>query len=220
MEAVWKEWAARSQRPVAITGAGISVPSGLPTVSREWRGVPLKDVLTLEMFRQKPERFYQCYREMMLEWREARPNPAHEALARAGVKVITQNFDGLHQQAGSTEVLEVHGNLRELVCLDCHEAYPAHVAEANPLPRCPSCEEVLKPNIVLVGEEVLHIAVAVDWVGQADLLLVIGTKLEMTPVRDLPPIAAGNGVPVIHCNKKCEEVLPQLFADTNKNPGS
>ncbi|MGZ6505316.1 MAG: SIR2 family NAD-dependent protein deacylase [Tumebacillaceae bacterium] len=217
MDARWREWARSSRRPVAITGAGISVPSGLPTINREWRGVPLRDVFTAEMFHSDPARFYDCYREMLLDWRDAKPNPAHRALARAGVRIITQNFDGLHQEAGSREVLEVHGNLRELICLGCAELFPAHVAETNPLPKCPSCDTLLKPNIVLEGEEVRHIAIAMDWVGQADLLLVIGTKLEMAPVCDLPPMAQARGVPVIRCNKRAEEVLPDLFAD-EKSP--
>lgn len=216
MEAIWKEWVRRAERPVALTGAGISVASGLPTVKRKWRGVPLKDMLTAETFHSDPARFYDCYREMLLNWRVARPNAAHVALAEAGVRVITQNIDGLHQEAGSREVLEVHGNLRELICLGCAMLYPAHVAETNPLPKCPRCVSLLKPNIVLVGEEVRHIATAFDWVGQADLLIVVGTKLEMAPVNELPQIAEQNGAQVITCNEKAEDVLPQLF-DIAKN---
>ncbi|KEO84388.1 SIR2 family NAD-dependent protein deacylase [Tumebacillus flagellatus] len=209
--AQWKAWVEESQTPVAVTGAGISVASGLPTINREWRGVALKDVFTWEMFEDDPARFYQCYREMMLDWRDARPNPAHLALAHGRVRIITQNFDGLHQEAGSRDVLEIHGNLRELICLHCEELYPAHVAEKNPLPHCPTCNHLLKPNIVLVGEEVRHIAVAVDWVGSCDLLLVVGTNLEMDPVRRLPEIAEQRGVPVIRCNRGAEDVLPLLF---------
>jgi NAD-dependent deacetylase len=148
---------------------------------------------------------------MLLDWREARPNPAHEALARGGVRVITQNIDGLHQEAGSRFVLEVHGNLRQLICLHCGALYPAHVAETNALPSCPSCSGLLKPDIVLAGEEVRHIATAADWVGSADLLLVIGTSLEMKPVCDLPPICEGRNVPVIRCNRGAQDVLPELF---------
>lgn len=212
MEAQWREWARAARRPVAITGAGISVASGLPTIKREWRGVPLKEVFAKEMFERDPERFYECYREMLLDWREAVPNEAHRALARSGACVITQNFDGLHQKAGSERVLEIHGNLRELICLGCAALYPAHVAETNPLPHCPSCGELLKPNIVLEGEEVRHFAMAVDWVGEADLLLVVGTKLDMQPVGGLPKICEEKGVPVIVCNKAAETVLPELFA--------
>lgn len=211
VDAQWKRWAEEARHPVALTGAGISVPSGLPTINREWRGLPLREVFTLEMFTDDPERFYQCYREMLLDWRDARPNPAHLALAQAGARVITQNIDGLHQQAGSRDVVEVHGNLRELVCLGCAAIYPAHAAETNPLPLCPNCGRLLKPNIVLVGEEVRHIAEAVDWVSGADLLLVIGTRLEMAPVRDLPKIAEEKGIPIIRCNRRCEKVLPELF---------
>ncbi|PWK14410.1 SIR2 family NAD-dependent protein deacylase [Tumebacillus permanentifrigoris] len=212
MDAQWRRWAESAQQPVAITGAGISVPSGLPTINRSWRGVPLREIFAAQMFAGDPARFFACYRELMLEWREAVPNPAHRALVRAGVRIITQNLDGLHQVAGSGDVLEVHGNLRELVCQHCQGVYPAHVAETNPLPHCPTCAHLLKPNIVLVGEEVRHIATAADWVGQCDLLLVIGTKLEMAPVRDLPQIARERGVPILACNRRAEEMLPALFA--------
>jgi NAD-dependent deacetylase len=210
-EALWQEWVRASGHPVAITGAGISVASGLPTISRKWRGVPLREVFTEEMFREDPALFYQCYREMLLDWRAARPNPAHYALAKGGVRIITTNIDGLHQKAGSVEVIEVHGNLRELICLSCRELFPAHVAETNPLPRCPSCQALLKPNIVLTGEEVRHIGPAADLVSSADLLLIVGTRLEMAPVRELPKIAKRRGVPVIRCNRLAEVVLPRLF---------
>jgi NAD-dependent deacetylase len=212
LEVKWRTWIEGARRLVAITGAGLSVASGLPTINRKWRGIPLRDIFTQDMFLNDPEKFYQCYREMLLDWREAKPNDGHLALARAGVRIITQNLDGLHQEAGSHDVLEVHGNLRELLCLGCSALYPSHVAETNPLPKCPACDRLLQPNIVLVGEEVRHIAVATDWVGQADVLLVIGTKLEMAPICDLPEIAKKRGIPVITCNKKAEQVLPELFA--------
>ncbi|TCP59494.1 NAD-dependent deacetylase [Tumebacillus sp. BK434] len=210
MDRQWISWAQQARRPVAITGAGISVPSGLPTVSKTWRGFTLKEIFTVDFYRRDPLTFYDCYRDMLLDWRVARPNPAHLALAEAGVPVITQNLDGLHQKAGSRDVLELHGNLRELLCERCGALYPAHAAEANPQPLCPTCGVLLKPNIVLEGEDVRHIAVAADRVGQADLLLVIGTKLAMKPVCTLPQIAAASGIPILHCNKKAEELLPAL----------
>ncbi|ARU63123.1 hypothetical protein CBW65_20665 [Tumebacillus avium] len=215
MDRQWITWASQARRPVAVTGAGISVPSGLPTVSKTWRGLTLKEIFTIGFYRRDPLTFYDCYRDMLLDWREAAPNPAHQALAKSNVRIITQNMDGLHQKAGSSDVLELHGNLRELICERCHALYPSHVAEINPQPHCPTCAELLKPNIVLEGEDVRHIAVAADWVGQADLLLVIGTKLEMEPVCMLPKIAGQNGVPVIPCNKKSEVLLPELCGYLN-----
>lgn len=212
MERIWRQAVEGAKVAVAITGAGLSVASGLPTVSREWRGIPLKEIFTQEMFLSDPERFYQCYREMLLDWREAKPNEGHLALAEAGVRIITQNYDGLHQKAGSGQVLEVHGNLRELLCLGCSALFPSHVAETNPLPHCPACARLLQPNIVLEGEAVRHLSVAIDWVGQADVLLIVGTKLEMAPVAQLPEMAQKRGIPVITVNKKAEQVLPELFA--------
>jgi NAD-dependent deacetylase len=210
METEWITWAKQAKRPVAVTGAGISVPSGLPTAGERWRGRTLKEIFTVDLYRKDPLTFYDCYREMLLKWHEARPNPAHRALADASVWIITQNLDGLHQKAGSAHVLEVHGNLRELICETCLALYPSHIAKRNPKPKCPTCERLLKPNIVLEGEDVRHIATAVDWVGMADLLLIIGTKLEMKPVCELPKIAERKGIPIIRCNKKSEEVLPEI----------
>ncbi|WP_157729464.1 SIR2 family NAD-dependent protein deacylase [Tumebacillus algifaecis] len=210
METMWKRWAELSVRPTAITGAGISVPSGLPTAGKRWRNWTLKEMFTLEMYRSDPLTFYDCYRDMLLQWREAKPNPAHVALAEANVRIITQNLDGLHLKADSAEVLEIHGNLRELICEICFALYPSHVAEHNRMPKCPTCAKPLKPNIVLSGEDVRHIAEAADWVGQADLLLIVGTKLEMEPICSLPRIAKSNGVPIIHCNKKAEVLLPEV----------
>lgn len=210
MEQQWKGWAKSAKRPVAITGAGISVPSGLPTAAAKWRGFTLQEIFTVDMYRREPETFYRCYREMLLDWRAAQPNPAHRALAEAKVSVITQNIDGLHQKAGSAEVLEVHGNLRELICETCYALYPSEEAKGDRTPCCPSCQQLLKPNIVLAGEDVRHIAIAVDRVGQADLLLIVGTKLEMKPVCALPKIAEEKGVPIIRCNRSAELLLPEL----------
>jgi len=207
-----REWVQQAERIVALTGAGISVASGLPTIATEWRGIPLREVFAARMFVDDPEQFYACYRDMLLDWRRARPNAAHRALADPRVRVITQNVDGLHQEAGTREVLELHGNLRELVCLRCAALFPAHVAERNPLPHCPTCGALLKPHIVLEGEEVLHLATAINWVAACDLLVVVGTSLEMQPVAQLPMIAAQHGVRVLHCNRDAETELPAWFA--------
>ncbi|MFC4767333.1 SIR2 family NAD-dependent protein deacylase [Effusibacillus consociatus] len=207
----WEQQLCAAEHPVAITGAGISVASGLPTISGEWKGIELRDFFTLEMFFNSTEEFYQYYRHMQSHWKEAKPNPAHIALAQNGMRVITQNIDGLHQRAGSKHVLEMHGNLLELVCVGCKSIFSSDLIDTAAIPKCPSCKDLLKPNIVLVGEEVFHYGTAVDWVGRADLLLIVGTRLEMSPCRELPEIVKRNGAPIVWINRRSEEILPFLL---------
>lgn len=212
----WKKQFRETMHPVAITGAGISVASGLPTVSAEWKGIELRDFFTVRMFVRSTAKFYQYYRHIHRHWQDARPNPGHISLAESGLSIITQNIDGLHQQAGSRHVLELHGNLRELLCLDCKAIYAADLVYQSPVPACPSCKGLLKPNIVLVGEEVYHYGTAVDWIGKADLLLIVGTRLEMAPCQELPEVAKRNGTPIIWINHDAEILLPTLVREMKK----
>ncbi|BCJ85770.1 SIR2 family NAD-dependent protein deacylase [Effusibacillus dendaii] len=209
----WRNLMQNASHPVAITGAGISVASGLPTVRETWKGTKLKDFFTWDMFSRKTRQFYQFYRHIYQDWRDAKPNQAHLALARQQVPIITQNIDGLHQKAGSSHVLELHGNLFELKCIGCQTLFPADYGYRDEIPRCPSCQEILKPNIVLVGEQVYHYGTAVDWVGKADVLLIVGTKLEMAPCKELPQIAVRNQVPLIRLNRQAELILPQIMKE-------
>ncbi|GAX91821.1 hypothetical protein EFBL_3512 [Effusibacillus lacus] len=212
---VWKRQVAGSFHPIAVTGAGISVPSGLPTVSADWKGIPLREFFTLDMFLRETERFYQYYRHILQHWTHARPNQAHYSLAKKGIPVITQNIDGLHSMAGSRHVLELHGNLLELVCTNCRSIYSSQLAYRQKLPQCASCRGLLKPNIVLVGEEVYHYGTAVDWVGRADLLLIVGTRLEMAPCNELLEIAKRNGAAIIRINRRAEVILPQILSGSS-----
>jgi NAD-dependent deacetylase len=207
----WKRIIQAARHPLAITGAGISVASGLPTVSFRWRGIPLREIFTREMFLNQPKPFYACYRELLIHWMDAKPNPAHLALARSKMPVITMNIDGLHQEAGSPHVIELHGNVRELVCLACESLFPSTLAKGNTFPECPTCRGRLKPNIVLVGEEVHHFSTAVDWVGRSDVILIIGTRLQMAPCNQLPQIAREKGARLIRINREAERIVPQLL---------
>lgn len=207
----WKEEWQQAVDPVAVTGAGISVASGLPTLSANWQGIELRDFFTYEMFIRETDSFYQYYRHILQHWKQAKPNAAHAALAKTGMPIITQNIDGLHQRAGSRHILEIHGNLLELLCGNCHGIYQSDLVFAQRIPVCPTCKTVLKPNIVLVGEEIYHYGTAVDWVGKADLLLIIGTRLEMAPCQELPEIARRKGSPIIRINHDAEHILPLLL---------
>ncbi|OFW74891.1 MAG: hypothetical protein A2201_04830 [Alicyclobacillus sp. RIFOXYA1_FULL_53_8] len=175
-------------------------------------GVPLQDFFRASFFYSQPRRYYEVYRSAMQKWRSARPNPAHFALAQRGAWVITQNVDGLHRDAGTTHLIELHGNLRELHCPRCEIILDSERALANELPICPQCKGILHPGISLEGQEVRHYSRAVDWIGRCEVLLVVGTTLDRDPVQDLPQIAQQSGAQVVWINKNAESVLPKLLA--------
>lgn len=202
---------------VVITGAGISTPSGIPDFrSRDsglWEKHNPMEVASLSAFRHHPERFFAWVRPLLANILAAEPNPAHYAIAemqKAGhfSAIVTQNIDGLHQKAGSSNVLEVHGSLETATCTMCYRTYRSEqfipkFLETGEIPRCPHCGGILKPNVVLFGE-------ALPWevwqkaqeaVLAADLVLVAGSSLEVMPVARLPVEAAMRGAPVIIVNK-------------------
>lgn len=187
---------------VALTGAGISTPSGIPDFRSPgeglWEQVNPMDVASIHAFLHHPERFYAWIRPLTRKMLEATPNAGHRALARLEADgllqaVITQNIDGLHQRAGSQEVVELHGHIRAVTCLDCGQVMPsaalleAFLSEGTP-PACPTCGGGLKPNVVLFGEVLPVDAVdaARSHLRRADLMLVIGSSLEIVPASHFP----------------------------------
>jgi NAD-dependent deacetylase len=200
---------------VALTGAGHSTPSGIPDFrspgSGLWNRVDPLMVATLSTFRLRPQAFYDWIRPLARVMLETQPNPAHHALAQleaAGLlkSVITQNIDGLHQKAGSQQVHEVHGNMREATCMRCYQVVPSdslisEFVESGEVPRC-TCGGVMKPNIILFGEQLpLHVLTAARQdTTDCDLMLVIGSSLTVEPVADLPLMALGHGARLIIVN--------------------
>lgn len=233
----------KSRHTVALTGAGISTPSGIPDYRSPkaglWEHVDMLDVATIAAFRRQPQRFYEWLRPLAGLIMQAKPNPAHLALAqleRMGPlqAVITQNIDLLHSKAGSRNIFEIHGHLRETVCLACH-----HVMEALPLlesfvtrgvlPRCPRCHMIMKPNVVLFGELLPRriIEAAQRHARTCDVMLVAGSSLEVSPASELPVLARQAGARLVIVNYRethldhladvvihadVAEVLPQLAA--------
>ncbi len=205
-----------AKHAVAFTGAGISTPSGIPDFrsagSGLWDKVDPMEVASIFAFREKPERFYEWIRPLASLLHDAEPNPAHIALAeleRAGIMqlVITQNIDGLHQRAGSSEVAEVHGHMREATCMRCFqrvhsEEFMSEVIADGVVPHCPECDGILKPNVILFGEQLpaLAIQTSTQAARQCDVMLVAGSSLEVTPVCDLPQLACQNGAKIIIIN--------------------
>ncbi len=204
----------QSRSVVALTGAGVSTESGLPDFRSPgglWAQWDPQDVATLSAFRATPHRFYDFYRARLANLAAARPNEAHYALARLEQRgglhaVITQNIDGLHQAAGSHRVIELHGNLREAICVDCRAIGPiALIAEAldeGHLPQCARCTGALKPNVVLFEELLPEAAYreAERACTQADALLVVGSSLQVTPAAWLPRAAHAQGAALVIIN--------------------
>lgn len=202
---------------VALTGAGVSTASGIPDFrspgSGLWEQADPYEVASLDGFVRRPAAYYAWVRPLARVIRAARPNPAHLALAemeRRGLLkgIITQNIDGLHQVAGSQEVLELHGSHREATCLKCLQIMPAsrymdQVIETGEVPLC-ECGGVLKPNTVLFGE-MLPVGTfyrAEQAARQCDLMLVAGTSLEVAPASNLPVLAVSHGAGLILVNRQ------------------
>ncbi len=195
---------------VALTGAGISVPSGIPDFRTPgtglWANVDPMKVAHIDVFRRDPEQFWRFYGDRFHGLRGKRPNRAHAALARlerAGLldAVITQNIDGLHRLAGTRELIEVHGTIDHSSCRACGRVYALEdvrsriAAASGPgVPRC-DCGDVLKPDVVLFGEYLPSEALlrAQILCAGADLTLCIGTSLEVYPVGELPALTLRGG---------------------------
>ncbi|HEX9013654.1 MAG TPA: NAD-dependent deacylase [Anaerolineaceae bacterium] len=206
-----------SRSAVVLTGAGFSTASGIPDFRSPATGLwaqsnPL-EVASLTTFHNRPERFFEWFRPLTRSIWEAQPNAAHSALAELEkwglIKaVITQNIDGLHQRAGSKNVLEVHGGIRSLSCSRCGRQrpsepfIPAYIGSGE-IPHCPECQAVLKPDIVFF-EEMLPAATwerAVAYCQGADVLLVAGSSLEVSPASYLPHYALEAGAALIMINR-------------------
>jgi NAD-dependent deacetylase len=205
----------KAKRAVVLSGAGISTPSGIPDFRSEGTGLWSRDepleVASLTTFRVAPERFFEWFRSLAGQIFYANANAAHLALAQleeAGhVKtIITQNIDALHQKAGSKCVIETHGTMKTLTCTRCYkkfeaESYLESFITAGKIPTC-SCNGILKPDVILFGEQLPHSA----WIQaqraarQCDLMLVAGSSLEVLPVAGLPMQALDRGAHLIIIN--------------------
>jgi NAD-dependent deacetylase len=186
------------RRPcVVLTGAGISTESGIPdfrSAEGIWARYDPAEVATIDAFRRDPARVWEFYARRLDVLARAEPNDGHRALVELEERgwilaVVTQNVDGLHGRAGSREVVEVHGSLREAECIHCALRVPMEDAlAALPLPPCPECGEVLKPGVVMFGELLPARAIerAQALAPEAELLLVVGSSLEVHPVAALP----------------------------------
>jgi NAD-dependent deacetylase len=198
-----------SERAVVLTGAGVSVPSGIPDFRTPgkglWEKVNPMEVAHIDAFRREPDRFWHFYADRFASLVHKEPNRAHEAIAeleRRGLVrgVITQNIDRLHRRAGSRNVIEVHGSIEYSVCLECGGRVALdrviELLEQHPgSPECEACISPLKPDVVLFGELLPEAALSEAYAlaAEADLILCVGSSLEVYPVASLPGVTRDAG---------------------------
>lgn len=199
----------RSSSAVVLTGAGVSVPSGIPDFRTPgkglWQKVDPMEVAHIDAFRRNPDRFWHFYGSRFATLDDKQPNPAHEAIAeleRRGLirGVITQNIDRLHRRAGSENVIEVHGSIEWSVCLECGARVGiadvlAQLHAGRGTPECGACVTPLKPDVVLFGELLPEEAMSEAYAlaGEADLMIAVGSSLEVYPVASLPGVTLESG---------------------------
>jgi len=202
----------RERQPcVVLTGAGVSTESGIPDFRSPtgiWARYDPMEYASIEAFLADPVKVWDFYAKRLHALAEAEPNDGHRALAeleeRGWVRaVITQNIDRLHERAGSRALVEVHGSIGTSSCLDCGLVVPlADVMQLLPVPECPNCGRVLKPDVVMFGEylPVEAIERATQLAVEARLLLVVGSSLEVHPVAGLPleTLAAGGSLAIVN----------------------
>lgn len=210
-----KEMVAKASKISALTGAGISVDSGIPDFRSEgglWKRFDPLEHATLESFMRNPTKFWTMGRELAETIIKAKPNSAHLALAQLEEQgkltgVITLNIDNLHQSAGNKKVIELHGNYLSAHCIECNSEYfgkKVHesVAQGEIPPKCEKCGGILKSEAILFGEPLPEVpmAKAVELCRNTELMIVIGSSLTIYPAAFLPQLARNAGAKIILIN--------------------
>lgn len=201
-----------SNHIVFFGGAGVSTESGIKDFRSKdglYRlqskyGVPYEEMLSSTYFYSHTDTFYEFYREFMINL-DAKPNVAHKFLSELekikDLTVITQNIDGLHQMAGSKNVLELHGSIHRNYCLKCHQFYSLEdILKLDTTPRCPKCGGLVKPDVVLYEEQLDQDVLrnSIEAISRADLLIVAGTSLRVYPASGLIQYFRGKHLVVIN----------------------
>jgi NAD-dependent deacetylase len=212
---------ASSENTVALTGAGISVASGIPPFRGEgglWSKYNPDDFAHVEAFKRNPDKVWIMLKEMIDTIEVAKPNAAHHALAeleKIGFLqgIITGNVDYLHQAAGNINVLELHGNNRSLICMKCRNNYPVELYQKEMPPRC-ECGYPLRPEVVLFGEQLPQKTLMDSYslAQECDLMIVVGTSQVVTPMSHMPFYAKENGASVLEINLE-ETHLTNIISD-------
>jgi len=235
-----------SRQVIALTGAGVSVESGIPdfrSAGGLWSRYDPEEYAHIDGFRRDPVKIWNMLREIIAVIGAATPNPGHSALTELEAMghlscIITQNVDGLHQEAGSQNVIEFHGSNRFLICPQCgFREKTERFDTLHTVPRCPACSAVLKPDVVFFGEAIPAdaMAKAFDEADRADLVLVIGTSAVVYPASGIPSTAQRHGAKVVEINLEetdltrhttdyfirgaFGETLPRVVAAVRQLPG-
>ncbi|MFU8820379.1 MAG: NAD-dependent deacylase [Gammaproteobacteria bacterium] len=198
-------------RVVFLTGSGVSAESGVPTFRDEmtglWARYRPEELATPEAFRRDPDLVWAWYRERRRHVAAAQPNGAHYAIAQlqarlAGAVLVTQNVDGLHQRAGSRDVIEFHGNLFRNRCRDCGHEMLHPDPELESPPACPRCNQRMGPGVVWFGEAIPEEALKMAWryAAAADVFFSIGTSGRVYPAAQLVEVARWSGAVIVEAN--------------------
>lgn len=196
---------------IALTGAGISVESGIPdfrSAGGLWSKYDPMEYAHITAFQRNPAKIWRMIFDLLDLTRTARPNSAHDALAKLEKmgylkSIITQNIDNLHQEAGNVNVIEFHGNAHRLECLECGSRYAISDYELTGVPPvCKGCGQILKPSVIFFGEMIPHEALVNSQIlaQNADAIIVIGTSAVVYPAISIPYIAKDRGATVIEMN--------------------
>lgn len=218
-------WLHAAQKAVALSGAGISVGSGIPDFRSPgglWTIFSPEEYATIEVFHRQPAKAWELFRALGQVLLGKQPNAAHRALAELEQRgllqgIVTQNIDNLHQQAGSSRVFEIHGDHQHLHCLHCGDMIPVtpeHYQTVT-VPHCAHCGFPLKPNVVLFGEAVRDLDAIHALIADCDLLLVIGTSAQVYPAAALPSLVYQNGGRIIECNRE-QSLSGSMYAASSR----
>lgn len=207
---------------VALTGAGISAESGIPTFRGEeglWKKMKPEELANFDAFMDNPDRVSEWYAHRREIIDNVKPNPGHQALAEMEtlfdyVTIITQNVDGLHQRAGSNNVIELHGNIYRNYCIDCGKRYDyGNMKNGQGVPTCDECEGYIRPDVVWFGESLPVDAIqeAERHAATADVLFSIGTSAVVYPAAGIPRTAKGHDAYLVEINPEHTDI--SLIAD-------
>ncbi len=205
----------KANRVVALTGAGISTTAGIPDFRGDkgiytTRKVEPEKVLDIDYFLTNPDYFYRFNAEMLPIMESAQPTKGHKLLAeleKAGLLygVITQNIDGLHQKAGTKNIIEIHGSMWRFYCSHCGKFFRYEELRdtmmQGKVPKCDSCGGVIRPDIVFFGEAVKDVEKAIEWARASDLMLVLGSTLVVYPAAYLPNYTLATGGKIVIVNQ-------------------
>jgi NAD-dependent deacetylase len=204
------------QKIVFVTGAGISQESGIPTFRGKdglWRNYNAMELATIDAFYKNPKLVWEWYNERRRNIFAAQPNLGHKAITElekyAEVTILTQNIDGLHQKAGSTEVLELHGSIVKIKCSVC-DFKDEIITEFSEIPPLCKCGNILRPDVIWFGESLSQDIWqrAIIFSSQCDLMIIVGTSLVVSPANTLPIYAKQNNAILIEINpEKIERSL-------------